>query len=269
MNWNQYDNIYILITHTHGDHSGGIGTMLQFVWLASYTDGMLPKCWIRRNDGVNLLKDGTRDTESTAFEPYSEYFISQLETALGIDHIEYDLDCYHERIVSSCKLITSKEVSMIPSVYYFKNCSELPEYHACADRLDVGDKLREMLVLDALTCNYDRHLNNIQFLVNSDTFEIIGLAPIFDNGMGLCSHCKDENVEAFIEYGNDHVPFAYYSFDDHIPQLMSKEMYNILDSIKDFCFINHKEYPFFDERMNALNGFIQHRIHKLLELYNE
>ncbi|MBQ3947253.1 MAG: MBL fold metallo-hydrolase, partial [Ruminococcus sp.] len=26
MNLEQYDNIYILITHTHGDHSGGVGT---------------------------------------------------------------------------------------------------------------------------------------------------------------------------------------------------------------------------------------------------
>ena len=26
------DNIYILITHTHGDHSGAVGTMLSYVW---------------------------------------------------------------------------------------------------------------------------------------------------------------------------------------------------------------------------------------------
>ena len=128
-------------------------------------------------------------------------------------------------------------------------------------------KLREMLLLDALTCNYDRHLNNIQFLVNSDSFEIIGLAPVFDNGMGLCSHCKDENIEVFIKYGIDHVPFAYYSFDDHIPQLMSKEMYNRLDNIKDFSFVNHNDYPVSDERLTALNGFIQNRINRLLEIY--
>ncbi len=36
MNCEHYDNIYILITHTHGDHSGGVGTMLQYVWFASY-----------------------------------------------------------------------------------------------------------------------------------------------------------------------------------------------------------------------------------------
>lgn len=35
MKWERFDNIYILITHTHGDHSGGVGTMLQYVWFAS------------------------------------------------------------------------------------------------------------------------------------------------------------------------------------------------------------------------------------------
>lgn len=35
MKWEHFDNIYILITHTHGDHSGGVGTMLQYVWFAS------------------------------------------------------------------------------------------------------------------------------------------------------------------------------------------------------------------------------------------
>lgn len=86
--------------------------------------------------------------------------------------------------------------------------------------------------------------------------------------MGLCSHCKEESTEAFIEYGSDHVPFAYYSFDDHIPQLMSENMYRRLDNIRDFSFVNHNSYPVSDERLAAMNGFIQNRIHKLLDLYN-
>ena len=264
---NLYDNEFSEIV-SQTAFMGGVSDLSFKTTSPEYgTGGMLPKCWIRRNEDVYLLKDGTRGIEGTAFEPYSEFFVSQLESALGIEHIEYDLDSYHERIVSICKLITSKKVSMIPSVYYFKNCSDLPEYLACADSLNVGDKLRDMLVLDALTCNYDRHLNNIQFLVDSDNYEIISLAPVFDNGMGLCSHCKNESVEGFIEYGSNHVPFAYYSFDDHIPQLMSKKMYSRINSIKDFSFVNPKEYPVSDDRLTALNGFIQHRIHRLLELY--
>lgn len=114
---------------------------------------------------------------------------------------------------------------MFPSAYYFRNCADLPDYLACAENLGVGDKLCDMLILDALTCNYDRHLNNIQFLVNSDSFEIIDLVPAFDNGMGLCS-------------------------------------------IKNFAFVNHKDYPVSEDRLSALNIFISYRIKRLIELYN-
>ena len=266
---NLYDNEFSEIV-SQTAFMGGISDLSFKTTSPEYgTDGMLPKCWVRRSDGVYLLKGGTKGFNGAGYEPYSEFFISQLETALRLDHIEYGLDRYHDRLVSTCKLITSKEVSMIPSVYYFKDCSELPEYLACAEKLGVGDKLRDMFILDALTCNYDRHLNNIQFLVDSDTYDIISLAPIFDNGMGLCSHCKDETTEAFIDYGSNHVPFAYYSFDDHIPQLMSEEMYKRIDSIRDFSFTNHNEYPVSDERMDAINGFIHYRINRLLDLYNE
>ena len=58
------------------------------------------------------------------------------------------------------------------------------------------------------------------------------------------------------------------SFNDHITQLMSKDMYSMINSIKDFSFLNHKEYPVSDERLSGLNGIIQHRIHILHELYN-
>lgn len=86
--------------------------------------------------------------------------------------------------------------------------------------------------------------------------------------MGLCSHCKIETAEAFIEYGSDHVPFTYYSFDDHVPQLMGEDMYNRLNNIRDFSFVNHNQFPISDERLNAMNGFIKYRIKNLLELYN-
>ncbi|MBR6071000.1 MAG: hypothetical protein IKP78_10460 [Ruminococcus sp.] len=265
---NLYDNEFSEIV-SQTAFMGGISDLSFKTTSPEYgTDGMLPKCWVRCPDGVYLLKGGTKGFDGAGYETYSEYFVSLLENALGVEHIGYDLDSYHDRIVSTCKLITSKEVSMIPSVYYFRNCFELLEYLNTADKLGAGDKLRDMLVLDALTCNYDRHLNNIQFLVDSDTYEIISLAPIFDNGMGLCSHCKNETAEDFIEYGINHVPFAYYSFDDHIPTLMSEDMHRRLDNIKDFSFANHKDYPVTDERLSALNGFIKRRIDRLLELYN-
>ncbi len=264
---NLYDNKFSEIV-SQTAFMGGISDLSFKTTSPEYgTDGMLPKCWVRHSDGIYLLKDGTKGFGSAGNEPYSEYFASQLEDVLDIDHVTYDLDKYHNRLVSKCKLITSENISMIPSVYFFKGYSELPEYLACADKSGTGGKLRDMFILDALICNYDRHLNNIQFLVDSDTFELIDLAPVFDNGMGLCSHCKTETAEAFIEYGCNHVPFAYYSFDDYIPQLMSEDMYDRLNSIKDFTFTNHRDYPVSADRLSAMNSFIRNRISTLIKLF--
>ena len=62
---------------------------------------------------------------------------------------------------------------------------------------------------------------------------------------------------------------GYYSFDDYIPQLMSKEMYKRINDIRDFSFVNYTNYPVSEERLSALNGFIRYRIKRLIELYNE
>ena len=252
---NLYDNEFSEIV-SQTAFMGGISDLSFKTTSPEYgTDGMLPKCWVRRNDGVYLLKGGTKGFNGAGFEPYSEYFVSQLENALGIDHIEYDLNSYHERIVSTCKLITSKDVSMIPSVYYFKYFIVVFPFRFCY--------LYSTRFLGVCRLLFQYNTSD------SETFEIIDLAPVFDNGMGLCSHCKEETAESFIEYGSDHVPFAYYSFDDHIPQLMSKDMYNKIGDIREFCFVNHKNYPVSDERLTAINGFIQHRINRLLALYKE
>lgn len=33
--FNEFDNIYVLVTHTHGDHTSGIGTLLQFLFFTT------------------------------------------------------------------------------------------------------------------------------------------------------------------------------------------------------------------------------------------
>jgi len=45
-------------------------------------------------------------------------------------------------------------------------------------------------------------------------------------------------------------------------------MYNRLNDIKDFSFVNHKAYPVYEECLNVLNGFISYIINRFFELYN-
>ena len=49
--------------------------------------------------------------------------------------------------------------------------------------LTAEDSFREMVVMDAVMANVDRHSGNYGFLVDNATGEIEGMAPLFDHNM--------------------------------------------------------------------------------------
>lgn len=58
------------------------------------TNGMLPKAWRRIDNRLFLYKGGT-DIElytNGGKEPYSEYYAAQIAQAMGIQHVDYDLE---------------------------------------------------------------------------------------------------------------------------------------------------------------------------------
>ena len=61
-------------------------------------------------------------------------------------------------------------------------------YRNCCEKLgvpNVAHALDQMLVLDYLIANEDRHFNNFGLLRNPDTLEWLGPAPIYDSGSCL------------------------------------------------------------------------------------
>lgn len=61
-------------------------------------------------------------------------------------------------------------------------------YRNCCEKLGVPNvthALDQMLVLDYLIANEDRHFNNFGLLRNPDTLEWLGPAPIYDSGSSL------------------------------------------------------------------------------------
>ena len=75
--------------------------------------------------------------------------------------------------------------------------------------LDCSEYLSQILTLDMLILNTDRHFNNLGIIVNAET-GICSTAPIFDNGNSLLSDWErfhkdtlEENIE--LVYGQ---PFA-------------------------------------------------------------
>ena len=88
MNLLNFDNIYVLVTHTHGDHSGGVGTMLQYVWFASAEQKQLtvvaPSEEVKADLNYVLKTAEGCDKEwfriITADQLHEEWFVSAIQT---------------------------------------------------------------------------------------------------------------------------------------------------------------------------------------------
>ena len=226
------------------------------------TNGMLPKCWRRIKDRVLLYKSGSEASlvagAVRGLEPYSEFYASQIATCLGFSHVDYNLAMYKGRLCSTCPLFTSEKIGYLPA-------ARLP------DRMTVlADPLfAETFLFDALVFNTDRHLGNFGYLVDNDTNEIVGAAPIFDNGYGLFSLADVPLAAA----KNDFSPLTSFLHGKH-PALFDQWL-GFSDSLKDsllsaveklrgFRFRRHQHYNLPAERLDLIQGFLQKRVEDIL-----
>lgn len=222
------------------------------------TNGMLPKCWMREEDGIFLYKGGTgaggRYRHAVeGLEPYSEFYAAQVSEALGFRHVKYELAKYKGRLCSKCRLFTSERYGYLPA-------SKLPDRDAI-----LGDvRFLEMFLLDAVIFNVDRHLGNFGYLIDNDTNEIVDVAPIFDNGYGLMPHLEvtarsaEDGYYAIRNYLRDKHPAMFRGWLD-FPYELTEETLGRLEKLDRFRFKKHRHYNWSDERRAVMSGFLQKR----------
>lgn len=223
------------------------------------TNGMLPKCWVREDDGIYLYKGGTGSGGRyhhavEGLEPYSEFHAAQVAEALGFRHVKYELAKYKGRLCSKCRLFTSDRYGYLPA-------SKLPDHDAILD--DV--RFLEMFLFDAVIFNVDRHLGNFGYLVDNDTNEIVDVAPIFDNGYGLmphlevCARSAENNYYAIRNYLRDKRPALFRAWLG-FPYELTEDLLGRLATLETFRFKKHRHYDWTDERRDVLSGFLQKRV---------
>lgn len=104
-----------------------------------------------------------------AIEPFSEFFTSQIAAVVCPDSVRYDLEVYHDQLVSKCDLFTSENIGFANASRIFgqkQRNVDLLEYY---EKLGSGDTFRRICVLDALILNPDCHYGNFGDLFNTDT----------------------------------------------------------------------------------------------------
>ncbi|MBP3854420.1 MAG: HipA domain-containing protein [Ruminiclostridium sp.] len=154
------------------------------------TNGNLFKYWLQENGKPYLVKGGSLPFNQ---QPFNEIIASAIARKLGIPHVEYTL---HEdaKPFCRCDCFVTQETELVSAWQIYRTIKKKPEVSTyshfinCCKQLGIKDavqSINQMIVLDYIIVNEDRHLNNFGFLRNAETLEWIGFAPIFDSGTSL------------------------------------------------------------------------------------
>ena len=232
------------------------------------TNGMLPKCWRRQNGVIRLYKGGTEGASNTGNEPYSEFYAYQIAELLGIDAVKYNLTKWKGRLCSVCDLFTSKDISFVPVGRIVKTggfAAVRAFYESLGE--EYVKALNEMLLLDAVIFNADRHYGNFGFLVDNKTNKIIAPAPLFDHGNSLLNFAgRDalENEAALQKYANTVLPCVYDDFVSAAAAVLTHEQRNNLRKLLDFRFKRHSRYNLDGKRLAMLEKVVSSRAAEIL-----
>ena len=233
------------------------------------TNGMLPKAWrFIEHDGIYLYKGGTTGAANAGNEPFSEYYASQIAAAMGLSAVQYDLENWKGILASKCRLFTDINTSFIP-IGYLVTEGGLPACIAYYEKLgaDAAEQVKSMLVFDAVIYNEDRHFGNFGILRDNHSGEIIGPAPIFDNGLSLFNFAMDSDLADLAAYAKTRTPpYAGVSYEAICAEVMGPTQREQLRHLIGFNFTRHPKLNWPENRLQAIEKHLQQHIQNLLDL---
>ena len=161
------------------------------------TDGWLRKKWVVAGGKRMLIKGGSGPWKQ---EPFNEVIAGAVMRRLGIAHVPYSLvfeDCEPYCV---CENFLSADTELIPAWYVFHSKvmsdgdSDYTHFLRCCEKLAIPNaytSIDQILTLDYIIANEDRHYNNFGFVRNPETLAWLGSAPIYDCGASLWHNTLD------------------------------------------------------------------------------
>lgn len=203
------------------------------------TDGRLKKTWIIENNKRILIKGGYKDNPNA---PINEYLASMICKYLGIKHVDYELDVINEKLVSKCEDFIDENTEFITAYSILKD-ELIGNYKDIYERYikilenngisDARDNLEDMILLNYLIMNVDRHLNNFGIIRDVNTLKWISIAPIFDSGEAMNFEMLDDDTMVINDNGRLFNEVVH--FDKFLDLIRKNRKYNFegLDNIVD------------------------------------
>lgn len=188
------------MNHYQNDFSNDLGDVLLQGDVVDIPDlnspdtslnGNLKKRW-KIIDGERILLKG--GTQPFMQEPFNEVIASRIMDLLNIRHVEYELTSLNREPFCSCPCFCDISTEFIPawSILSEHGRSEgqtLYELTSSSFKsvgcIGVDEFLDQMIALDFIIGNEDRHYGNFGILRDPVTLKVKSFAPMFDCGSSL------------------------------------------------------------------------------------
>ena len=167
-------------------------------------DGSIVKRWIINENGERVLLKGSR--YGIMQEPFNEVIASKIMDEFKIEHVSYEQKRTRDYIpYSECKSMSDQNLEYINANWVlgledyglkdtYDHYIEICGRHGIND---VKERVDEMIAIDFIIGNDDRHKGNFGILRNADTLEWVKAAKIFDNGNSLFYDKSDYDIDNF------------------------------------------------------------------------
>lgn len=190
MDLNEVGNIYILITHTHGDHSGAVGTMLQYAWFILHDPvTIVAPSETVKEDLLTLLMQIEGCERKwfniiTADELHQEWFVSAIPT-VHAKNLKDKCFGYHLRIGGNDVIYTGDTATLEPFLPLLHKGAYLYTeiaYYKSDVHLYIGDILPNLNDLSYIGVKvFLMHLDNEEEISRQIEGTRLALVPLYQN----------------------------------------------------------------------------------------
>ena len=234
-------------------------------------EGSFRKCFRKeaetgewRSD-IFIYKRGSEGFSNAGLEPYCEVLSSEIAQIICPNAVSYELTRLHGKLASRCNLFTNEKygyVSFAKLADVKKMNFEDMFYYFIEHGAE--QQFREMIVLDAVCFNEDRHAGNFGMMFNNDTMELVKMSPIFDLNISLLAHVKDDELSNVGDilyartpvFGDDFTRMGQIACNDIIRERVK--------DIKDFTFKFRGNNTFSPERVHILENIVRKQAEAIL-----
>lgn len=240
------------------------------------SDGWLRKKWSLSGGKRVLIKGGSGVYRQ---EPYNEVLACRIMERLGIPHTAYSLLQQEGAVYSVCEDFITPDTDLITAADLLRNekqpnhLSEAEFFIRICEGLGLENPrlfVDQMLTVDFIIANEDRHTNNFGVIRNAESLEYMGMAPIYDNGTSLWLNTRTDKIRPL----SPKLPSKPFKPTHHeqIKLVRSFEWLQLeqLDGIEEECTAVLAGSEYIDEeRRKVICGGIRERIGLLGELAGE